>query len=104
MLLRTGRRPSDQVYALRIRRLAMGHDHRDLSAEMLFVEPKRFLAVTVIVEVSVQFHCNRLFYWFRSNITIWTRGGESSSFVVFKRNNHAIWAPSRIRRDGEQNP
>jgi hypothetical protein len=42
----------------------MGHDHRDLSAEMLFVEPKRFLAVTVIVEVSVQFHCNRLFYWF----------------------------------------
>jgi hypothetical protein len=32
------------------------------------------------------------------------RLGVCTSFAVFKRNNHATWASSRIRRDGEQNP
>ena len=40
-------------YVLCIRLLAMGHHHRDLPAEMLFIETESLRAITAVVEISV---------------------------------------------------
>jgi hypothetical protein len=40
-------------YILRIRLLAMGHHHGDLSAEMLFIETESLRAIAAVIEVGV---------------------------------------------------
>src|SRR3990172_7363531 len=38
------------------RLLAVAHQHRDLSAEVLLVEAERLLAVAAVIEIGVQLH------------------------------------------------
>src|SRR5437868_6215572 len=40
----------------RIRPLAVGHAHRDLPPEMLFVEAECLFAVTAVIEICVELH------------------------------------------------
>jgi hypothetical protein len=51
--LRNPRRLLIRRSVLCIRRLALGHHHRDVSTEMLFTETESLLAITAVAEVGV---------------------------------------------------
>jgi hypothetical protein len=60
----------------------MPHQHRDLSAEMLFVEAEGLFAVAAIVEVYVQFHrCSH------SSCSLDRRAQHKSSQVIQVRDD-----------------